>query len=128
MGKKDGKKSVLSETAQMEEEMRKLRSDGKIAGGSVIPFLHWLGMQIFSSHLYKEAYWGIFLICLLCSCWLAAFVALLAGLLSTLASYKRPPQQQQRHHHTVQGQVRRCIPSVRCAFSFRKDTHHRCLV
>eukprot|EP00413_Alexandrium_margalefii_P036685 CAMPEP_0204600930 /NCGR_PEP_ID=MMETSP0661-20131031/55721_1 /ASSEMBLY_ACC=CAM_ASM_000606 /TAXON_ID=109239 /ORGANISM="Alexandrium margalefi, Strain AMGDE01CS-322" /LENGTH=485 /DNA_ID=CAMNT_0051611765 /DNA_START=47 /DNA_END=1501 /DNA_ORIENTATION=+ len=82
----------LSEAERMEEEMRVLRDEKQLAGSSLLPFLHWLGMQIFSSSRYKEAYWALFFLCLFFVGWLTTLVMLVAGLLATLASYRRPPR------------------------------------
>merc|ERR1719284_1743731 len=74
----------------LEQEMRDLRDDPTLAGGSFLVNLHHLGMSIFSSTRHKEAYWALFFLCIVFFRFSAAFAVLIAGALATLASYKKP--------------------------------------
>eukprot|EP00405_Crypthecodinium_cohnii_P037482 CAMPEP_0206535190 /NCGR_PEP_ID=MMETSP0325_2-20121206/5986_1 /ASSEMBLY_ACC=CAM_ASM_000347 /TAXON_ID=2866 /ORGANISM="Crypthecodinium cohnii, Strain Seligo" /LENGTH=483 /DNA_ID=CAMNT_0054032123 /DNA_START=1 /DNA_END=1449 /DNA_ORIENTATION=+ len=89
-GKTDG--AAMTEAEQMEQEMRELRSDGKLGGSSLLPWLHWLGMQIYSRSLYREVFWIFWALLLIFGSWTSVLLWPLAGLVATLASYKKPPR------------------------------------
>lgn len=87
---KKGTPKKQTEMEKMEAEMIAMREDTNLAGGSLLPWIHWLGMQIMSKSFYSQLFWGMALLFLLCRWWWSIIVTLIAGLLSYLASFKRP--------------------------------------
>eukprot|EP00929_Paragymnodinium_shiwhaense_P075723 TRINITY_DN38753_c0_g1_i1.p1 TRINITY_DN38753_c0_g1~~TRINITY_DN38753_c0_g1_i1.p1 ORF type:complete len:534 (+),score=80.92 TRINITY_DN38753_c0_g1_i1:163-1602(+) len=83
-------KKAMTEMQRAEQEMKDLQDDATLAGSSLLSHLHWLGMQIFSKSLYRECFWALFAICFFFVSWTSALVCVVAGILATLASYKKP--------------------------------------
>jgi hypothetical protein len=83
------KKGQRTEMEEMEAEMIALRENKNLAGGMLLPWLHAVGMQVFSKSFYRELYWGIIIMFFLFGWWSSIMVSLVMGSIAFLASFKR---------------------------------------